>query len=140
MASLEILTDEAILDYTRSGNRNRVLYDHRDINLKYKPFRPYKGGVYDVEIFGSPMEDRCICGKIRTVSTEPCPVCEARVYTKEQGLRRFARIELPFYYLNSLRFDVFKEFFDDSNQTSIISFSLTARRSSTDLINLSVIF
>ena len=121
MASLEILTDEAILDYTRSGNKNRVLYDHRDLNLKFKPFKPYNGGVYDVEIFGSPFEDRCICGKIRTVSTEPCPVCEARVYTKEQGLRRFARIELPFYYLSSLRYSVFKEFFDDVFRDSRIN-------------------
>ena len=121
MASLEILTDEAIIDYTRTGNKNRILTDDRDINLKYRPFRPYKGGVYDVEIFGSPFEDQCICGKIRTVSSEPCPECEARVYTKEEGLRRFARIELPFYYLNSLRYDIFKEFFDDVFSKSIIT-------------------
>ena len=114
MAQLEILDDFAILDYTTDPDgKGRILYDHRDINMKYRPFKPYAGGVYDVSIFGSPIADRCICGKIRGVSKEPCPQCEARVYSIEEGLRRFARIELPFYYLNDLRFDIFKELFDD---------------------------
>lgn len=111
--SLELLTDEAIIDYTRSDGKDRVLYDSRDLNLMYNKITPVPGGVYDVEIFGSPMEDRCICGKIRQPSSEPCPNCGARVFTREEGLRRFARIELPFYYLNELRFDIFKELFDD---------------------------
>lgn len=51
--------------------------------------------------------------KIRQPSAEPCPHCGARVFTREEGLRRFARIELPFYYLNDLRFDIFKELFED---------------------------
>jgi hypothetical protein len=73
MAQLEILSDENIIDYTTDpGGRQRVLYDHRDLNLKFFPFKPYPGGVYDVSIFGSPMQDRCICGKIRTISNEPC--------------------------------------------------------------------
>ena len=116
--SLELLTDEAILDYTTdtdSGNTfNHVLTDHRDLNLKNKPFKPWPGGVYDSNIFGSPIADRCLCNKIREVSDKPCPVCGCRVYSVEEGLRRFARIELPFYYLNELRFDIFKEFFDHS--------------------------
>lgn len=111
--SLELLTDDAIIDYTRSDGKDRVLYDSRDLNLSYNKINPVPGGVYDVEIFGSPMEDRCICGKIRQPSSEPCPNCGARVFTKEEGLRRFARIELAFYYLNELRFDIFKELFDD---------------------------
>lgn len=113
MASLEILTDEAIIDYTRRGNKNFILTDHRDVNARYKYLYPYRGGVYDPEIFGSAYSDRCYCGKIRTQSNEPCPECGAAVYSMEESLRRFARIELPFYYLNSLRFDVFKEFIDD---------------------------
>ena len=110
--SLELLTDEDILDYTPSEGKDRVLTSHKDLNLKFGSIQPVPGGVYDVEIFGSPYEDRCVCGKIRQTSAEPCPNCGARVFTKEEGLRRFARIELPFYYLNDLRFDIFKELFD----------------------------
>lgn len=112
--SLELLTDEAIVDYSRSDGKDRIITDHRDLNLQSSTkidCRP--GGVYDVEIFGSPMEDRCICGKLQKPSLEPCPHCGARVFTKEEGLRRFARVELPFYYLNELRFDSFKELFDE---------------------------
>lgn len=111
--SLELLTDEAILDYSKSDGKDRIVNDHRNLNLRFSGIHPYSGGVYDVEIFGSPMEDRCICGKIRQHSSEPCPNCGARVFTREEGLRRFARIELPFYYLNDLRFDIFKELFYD---------------------------
>ena len=111
--SLELLTDEAILDYSKSDGKDRVLFDHRDLNLKFDRVQPYAGGVYDVDTFGSPIADRCICGKIRRPSSEPCPNCGARVFTREEGLRRFARIELPFYYLNDLRFDIFKSLFDD---------------------------
>jgi hypothetical protein len=112
--SLELLTDEDILDYTKGDNgKDRVITDHHDIPLNYRAVRPFKGGVYDVDYFGSPFEDRCICGHIRQASTEPCPNCGARVFTKEEGLRRFARIELPFYYLNDLRYEIFKDLFDD---------------------------
>lgn len=110
--NLELLTDDDIIDYTRSDGKDRILTNHRDINLKFRDIAPEAGGVYDVEIFGSPFEDRCICGRIRRASPEPCPYCGARVFTKKEGLRRFARIELPFYYLNDLRFDIFKELFD----------------------------
>ena len=111
--SLELLTDEAIADYSRSDGKDRVLYDHGDLNLRYNDIHPIPGGVYDLDTFGSPIEDRCICGKIRQPSNEPCPNCGARVFSRAEGLRRFARIELPFYYLNDLRFDIFKETFDD---------------------------
>ena len=111
--SLELLTDEAILDYTKSDGRDRVLYDHRDFNLKFNTPKPVPGGVYDVDIFGSPIADRCICGRVQQPSLEPCPYCNARVFTREEGLRRFARIEFPFYYLNDLRFDIFKSMFDE---------------------------
>lgn len=130
--SLELLTDEAILDYTRRGNKQFVITDHRDANLKYNPFQPYRGGLYDVEIFGSPYEDRCICGKIRTVSKDPCPNCGAIVYSKEESLRRFARIELGFYYLNDLRYDIFKEFLDQvfSDSSIVYNFSSLSAQNS----------
>lgn len=112
--SLELLTDEAIIDYSTDENGNpRIITDSRDVNLKNMPFKPWKGGVYDLEIFGSPFVDQCLCGKVRRISDQPCPDCGARVYSVEEGLRKFARIELPFYYLNDLRFELFKETFDD---------------------------
>ena len=64
--SLELLTDEDILDYSRSDGKDHVLFSHGDLNLKYDRLQPIVGGVYDVEIFGSPMVDRCICGKIHS--------------------------------------------------------------------------
>lgn len=124
--SLELLTDEAILDYTRRGNKNHIITDHRDVELKTKPFAPYRGGLYDIDIFGSPYEDRCICGKIKTVSKDPCPNCGAIVYSKEESLRRFARIELPFYYLNDLRYDIFKEFIDQVFSDSIVTYNFSS--------------
>lgn len=113
--SLELLTDEGILDYTRpkGGEKDHVILNHYDINLQGSKITPVPGGLYDMNIFGSPFEDQCFCGKIRQVSSEPCPNCGSRVYSKEEGLRRFARIELPFYYLNDLRFDIFFDLFND---------------------------
>ena len=61
--SLDLLTDEAIADYSRSDGKDRVLYDHGDLNLRYNDVHPIPGGVYDLDTFGSPIEDRCICGK-----------------------------------------------------------------------------
>ena len=111
--SLELLTDEAILDYTRSEGRDHVVFNHRDINLRNIGIKPYAGGVFDLSIFGSPYVDRCWCGNIKQPSKDPCPNCGCRVFTREEALRRFARLELPFYYLNDLRFDVFLALFDE---------------------------
>jgi len=123
--SLELLTDEAIADYSRSDGRDQILRNHGDLNLRFDYPKPIPGGVYDVEVFGSPIVDRCICGHIRRPSSDPCPNCGARVFTKEEGLRRFARIELPFYYLNDLRFDIFKELFDNifSGSSIVLDFA-----------------
>lgn len=113
--SLELLTDEAIIDFTSdTTGKQRVLSDHRDANMKFKPFaKPWVKGPYDLEIFGSPFIDQCLCGKVHQVSEHPCPVCGSKVYPVEEALRRFARIELPFYYLNDLRFELFLGLFND---------------------------
>ena len=111
--SLELLTDEAILDYTRREGRDMILYDHRDMNLRFTHPQPYAGGVFDQSVFGSIYADQCYCGKLKRPSSDPCPFCGCRVFTKEEALRRFARVELPFYYLNDLRFDVFYELFEE---------------------------
>ena len=112
--SLELLTDEDILDYSRSDGQERILTEYRDINLNFGDLRGiYRGGIYDYEIFGSPYEDRCLCNKIKQVSKEPCPECGARVLSREEALRRFARIEFPFYYLNELRYEIFLEYFNE---------------------------
>ena len=118
--SLGLLTDEAILDYTRADGKDHIITDWHDVNLRETPFRAYVKGLYDVEIFGSPIENRCLCGKIRQPSNEPCPACNARVFTREQGLRRFARVELPFYYLNDMRLDIFQEFFGETFKEATI--------------------
>ena len=120
--TLELLTDEAILDFTSDPQGNqRVLTEHRDANMKNKPILPYMNGPYDIEIFGSPYVDQCLCGKIRQVSDQPCPVCGSKVYPVEEALRRFARIELPFYYLNDLRFELFQDIFNDIFKDSKIT-------------------
>lgn len=113
LPNLELLTDEAIIDFTSDPQGNqRVLTEHRDAYLKCKPPRPWSGGPYDIDIFGSPYIDQCLCGKIRHVTDQPCPFCGSKVYSIEEALRRFARIELSFYYLNDLRFELFMTLFN----------------------------
>lgn len=110
---LELLDDDAIMDYTATRDGiERVITDSRDFNLRNKPFQIYTGGLYDAMIFGSPYKDQCSCGYVRSVSREPCPNCGTRVYSKEEALRQFARVELPFYYLNSFRFPLFLDWFE----------------------------
>lgn len=121
--SLEILTDEDILDYSRVDGKDCVLTDHRDILLRTTNPTPYPGGTYDVDIFGSPLRDRCICGKMSQATPHPCPQCQARVFTDEQALRRFARIEFPFYYLQTPRLPVLNELMAKIFEDSKIEFA-----------------
>lgn len=124
--SLELLTDDAILDYTRADGEDHVVYDWHDVNLrKVTGVQCYKGGVCDPIIFGSPIANECVCGNIKRPTSFPCPNCGTRVFSEEEGLRRFARIELPFYYLNELRFDIFKELFDDIFKDTTIELKFT---------------
>jgi hypothetical protein len=104
---ISILTDEDILNYSD----DRVLTDHRDINLNYTSFiKPYKGGVYDEYIFGSPYTDRCRCKKTKGVGIT-CSRCGSSILTESEMYTRYARIESPIMYLNELRFQSFKKLF-----------------------------
>ena len=59
---LDLLTDEAILDYTTDPDgRQRVITDWRDFQLKFDYINPIPGGIYDASIFGSPYSDRYRC-------------------------------------------------------------------------------
>ena len=82
--SLELLTDDDILDYSRSDGKDHVLYSHGDLNLKFDRLQPITGGVYDTEIFGSPMVDRCVCGKIRQASPDPQPCTPHRAAVRQR--------------------------------------------------------
>lgn len=124
--SLELLTDDAILDYTKSDNEDHVIYDWHDLNLmKTSKIECVMGGLYDPSIFGSPLADQCACGKIKRPTPYPCPNCGTRVFSSEEGLRRFGRVELPFFYLNELRFDIFKSLFDEIFADSTIDLKFT---------------
>ena len=124
--SLELLTDDAILDYTKADGEDHVVYDWHDVNLmKITGVQCFIGGVCDPLIFGSPIANECVCGRIKRPTSFPCPNCGTRVFSAEEGLRRFARIELPFYYLNELRFDIFKDLFDDIFKDTTIDLQFT---------------
>ncbi len=113
-SSIEILTDEAIVDYSRGETRDRIVNNHKDINLSFTadyPFKPRTGGLFD-EFFGSPFEDKCLCGKIDKVGPV-CPYCGYQVLDKSEALRRFARVELGFFYLQDTRFEIFMNLFND---------------------------
>ena len=122
-SSIEILTDDAIIDYSRGEDRDRVVTNHRDVNLNYSsdyPFKPRTGGLFD-EFFGSPFEDTCLCRKVDKVGAV-CPFCGYQVLDRQEALRRFARCELGFYYLQDTRFDIFLEFFNEVFADSKINY------------------
>lgn len=96
------LTDDELVEL--SGDR--VLTDSRDFNLRYKELTAWEGGVYDPKIFGSFYKNRCACRTRKTYGK--CDICHTENLPEEQKYLRFARIEIPFYYLNTLKADVFK--------------------------------
>lgn len=130
--SLELLTDDAILDYTKIDGQDMILTNHKGFDISCTPPKAYEGGVYDANIFGSPIIDRCLCGKTKKQTNEPCPHCGVRVFTEKEGLRRFARIELGFKYLSVLRFDVFKEIFNDIFKDTTIEYEMVNGRTLRD--------
>ena len=89
------LTDELILKY--SGDR--VIRNKGDINLrKDKVLEPVAGGLYDSNYFGSMYLDSCNCRAVKKVNTY-CHVCGSTPLDEETRNSRFARIELPWYYV-----------------------------------------
>lgn len=94
------LTDEKIIQLSQ----NRVITSDKDFNLKrnskYEKNRlyPVVGGVYDSTFFGSIYTDTCNCGRIDTVGVI-CQKCGSKVLTEEEKYKRYARIDLDFYYL-----------------------------------------
>lgn len=109
MIKAALLTDEDILYYTS----DRILTESRDLNLRVTTFPvPYKGGVYDATIFGSYYPNKCICGRTRTLHKKCIrQSCNSMVVTEIEMYSTYARIELPYYYLNTLRYKGFKKFF-----------------------------
>lgn len=106
MIKADLLTDEDIIDYSGSN----VLTEYKDVNLKYTNWiTPYKGGVYDPQIFGSLFKDQCLCGRVKTPNKK-CVRCSTEFYEGEELFNKYARVELPYYYLNFLRHKEFKKF------------------------------
>lgn len=96
----ERLTDSEI-DNLSQG---RVITNDKDFQLnrnsKYEKNRlyPVVGGVYDSDFFGSIYTDTCNCGKTHSVDVV-CQRCGSRVLPEEEKYKRYARIDLDFYYV-----------------------------------------
>lgn len=98
--------DDMILQFTD----NNVLTTWKDINLKYSKLgdpngypEPWAGGVFDKRIFGSLFSGRCNCGRVSTKGLR-CSRCDSTPLDDITAFKRFARIELPVYYCNDLRY------------------------------------
>lgn len=110
MSKIALLTDEVIYSYSKDN----VLTDPGDIDLKIKTrIAPYYKGVYDQDIFGSIFSDRCNCGAIRNPGIK-CPRCGSEILTQDESFKRFARIELPVFYLNKFKFKKAYQFIKDN--------------------------
>lgn len=90
-----ILTDEIIKQF--SGDR--VIENGGNLNLrKDRVLEPVPGGLYDSKFFGSTSADSCNCRAVKKVNVY-CHICNSTLLDEETRNTRFARIELPFYYL-----------------------------------------
>jgi len=106
------LTDELIATYTGDN----VLTEYQDIHLNYTTrLVPYANGVYDSKIFGSIFSNRCNCGQVKIPGIK-CPRCGSMILDEVQAYRRYARIDLPIYYCNKLKFQNLIKFLRSSFQ------------------------
>jgi hypothetical protein len=96
---LTYLTDELIALYSQDN----VLTEYRDADLHYSYPNGRPNSLYDQRIFGSFYPNRCNCGLVTVVGKE-CKKCHAKVNDPITANSIYARIELPFYYCNELRF------------------------------------
>lgn len=97
---IQYLTDEIINALTG----DKVLTDWHDTNGQVKKeLRTIDGGIYDRNIFGSIFSNTCNCGSVRRPGVR-CKYCQSTVLPESEAWKRFARIDLPFYYCNELRF------------------------------------
>lgn len=102
----ERMTDEMIIQLSE----DRVITSDGDFNLKrgtkYEKNRLYPviGGVYDSDYFGSIYTDTCNCGRYNVVG-RVCHHCGSRILTEEEKYRRYARIDLPVYYIMDIKIE-----------------------------------
>lgn len=100
------LSDEDILRLSEG----RVITSYGDFDLsrgqKFEKNRlyPVVGGVYDSHFFGSVYTDSCNCGRTHVVG-RTCPTCGSLVLDEESKYKRYARIELEFYYVRDTELD-----------------------------------
>lgn len=89
------LTDELIEKFSA----DRVVTNGGDINLRVdKIYEPVVGGLYDSNYFGSVLLDVCNCKAVRKLNTY-CPSCGSTPLDEDTRNSRFARMELPWFYV-----------------------------------------
>jgi hypothetical protein len=107
----KIITD----DWIDEKSKDRVITDYQDFDLSRgeKWFKsrvyPVPGGVYDASFFGSIYTDTCNCGRVDTVG-DICNMCGCKVMTTEEKYKRWARIDLDFYYVMNPKIQALLEF------------------------------
>lgn len=103
---IQYLTDDMINVYSGAN----VLTTWQDLYLKStNSVVAYQGGPLDPSIFGSIFSNQCNCGAVRRVG-KYCPECKSRILDETTAWTRYARIDLPVYYVNKLRFKNFVKF------------------------------
>lgn len=105
MSRIVNLSDDRIKDFYAEG---RLIESSGDFNLDYgglsKKVIPIKGGIYDANIFGSIYNNQCNCGDVRVLH-KFCHECGSPVLSYHDKLKRFAYIELPYYYVSPYKID-----------------------------------
>lgn len=104
---IQYLTDDMINVF--AGANKLTTYEDINRRVTTEDIHPIDGGIYDKNIFGSCFSKQCNCGRTRLVG-RVCKTCGSRVLDENAAWTRYARIDLPVYYCNKLRFDQFVKF------------------------------